>query len=964
MSLAKHAPAPFRFRQHTGTPTLSVCDNRGLEVRQVRYHRHPDQPNEPQTRVTRHTYDARLQLTHSIDPRLGALAEQDDQVMPNLRYRRSLSGAVLLTESVDAGKQIHLPDASARPALSVSATGLLRTWHYLANQPAQCVGSISECAPRGEPQVVERFVWGDCSTATRAHNLAGQCRQHYHTAGMTDLQSLGLLGTPLHQALQLLATGGEADWQGDTATAWQALLEPQRLDQQCRVDAVAGVLEQLDAKGHRRRYAYDCTGRVRSTWMTLAGHTEQPVAVDNRYGHGGQLVGETHGNGVVSTYLFDHHHLRPAALRIERPAGHPLGAAVLQHLTYDYDPAGNIIEIADLAQPPRYWRNQRVEARSEFRYDSLYQLVHATGRERAASEQRFLASPDALTVYTRTYRYDGAGNLLHMRHSAPASGNSYSRVMTTADRNNRAVSDRLANDPVQVDSLFDAGGHQLQLSPGQYLHWNARGELDHVSPITRDGATSDTERYRYDAQSVRRIKSSLCHTGTLAHTRHTVYLDKLQLHARATGGTPREAWHVVSMGQAEHCQVQALFWEAGKPADIDNGALRYNHVNRIGSGGLELDASGALISLEEYYPFGGTSFWTTRSQSEADYKTARYSGKERDASGLYYFGFRYYQACVGRWLSADPAGAIDGLNLFAMVRNNPVTLWDEDGLAPVGDTQPNGLYQPRLRTGKDRDRLGATLAATPVDAQATSRIKAQPIPLRQALENVHLNQEALITDLFNPAKGQVSAATQASMNNVQGGGQLLFGALQMSSQGRSFNALTTLDVATKMPQAGGEYAYWAPQGGYVDIPVHPANGQPHLLFTPGFSGCTLAVDQLSSDTLRVRHVEGGKEDAQYNAASIDHGLGLVNAMEYRDYGYQQQAGTLLESVVATAFMQYDPAGQQWAIHHQSLLNTPRISSLQTQVSGIFSKTTSLQASVMHPQSSRALRNPSIGLRAA
>ncbi|WP_226857742.1 RHS repeat-associated core domain-containing protein, partial [Enterobacter cloacae complex sp. P31C] len=61
----------------------------------------------------------------------------------------------------------------------------------------------------------------------------------------------------------------------------------------------------------------------------------------------------------------------------------------------------------------------------------------------------------------------------------------------------------------------------------------------------------------------------------------------------------------------------------------------------------------------------------------------RYSGKERDATGLYHYGYRYYQPWSGRWLSADPAGTVDGLNLFRMCRNNPVTLVDSSGLAPV-----------------------------------------------------------------------------------------------------------------------------------------------------------------------------------------------------------------------------------------------------------------------------------------
>ena len=73
--------------------------------------------------------------------------------------------------------------------------------------------------------------------------------------------------------------------------------------------------------------------------------------------------------------------------------------------------------------------------------------------------------------------------------------------------------------------------------------------------------------------------------------------------------------------------------------------------------------------------------WSAKSDIEAKYKTIRYSGKERDATGLYYYGYRYYMPWMGRWLNPDPAWTIDGLNLYRMVRNNPVTLSDSNGLS-------------------------------------------------------------------------------------------------------------------------------------------------------------------------------------------------------------------------------------------------------------------------------------------
>ncbi len=59
-----------------------------------------------------------------------------------------------------------------------------------------------------------------------------------------------------------------------------------------------------------------------------------------------------------------------------------------------------------------------------------------------------------------------------------------------------------------------------------------------------------------------------------------------------------------------------------------------------------------------------------------------FSTKYTDAeTGLLYYGFRYNSPSLGRWLSRDPIEEGDGPNMYAMVRNNPVNLWDYLGLA-------------------------------------------------------------------------------------------------------------------------------------------------------------------------------------------------------------------------------------------------------------------------------------------
>ena len=90
-----------------------------------------------------------------------------------------------------------------------------------------------------------------------------------------------------------------------------------------------------------------------------------------------------------------------------------------------------------------------------------------------------------------------------------------------------------------------------------------------------------------------------------------------------------------------------------------------------------------MLSYEEYTPFGSAAYQAVASQLQTP-KRYRFAGKERDEeSGLYYQRARYYAPWLGRWTSADPAGTIDGPNLYRYVRNNPVALTDPSGTQPA-----------------------------------------------------------------------------------------------------------------------------------------------------------------------------------------------------------------------------------------------------------------------------------------
>jgi insecticidal toxin complex protein TccC len=967
------------------TPTVTVLDNRGLTVRDIAYPRHPDTPDVTHERITRHHHDARGFLTQSADPRL------HDAGRANFTYLTDLAGSVLHAQGVDNGTTLSLNDAAGRPFIAVSnisttddsagdrSQAVTRTWQYEdATLPGR-LASITEQLTGEVAHITECFVWAGNSEAEKALNLAGQCVSHYDTAGLVRMDSIALTGVPLSITRRLLKDADNpetvANWKGADASVWNDLLDGEAYTTLTTADASGAVLTTTDAKGNQQRVAYDVAGLLSGSWLTVKGSLEQVIVASLTYSAAGQKLCEVHGNGVVTTYTYEGETQRLTGIKTERPVGHASGAKVLQDLRYEYDPVGNVLKITNDAEETRFWRNQKVVPENTYVYDSLYQLVSATGREMANAGRQGCNLPSATVPlptdssayinYTRTYTYDEADNLTQIRHSAPATGNSYTTWITISDRSNRGVLSTLTDNPAKVDAQFTAGGQQKQLQPGPALVWTPRNELQMVTPVVREGDIDDRESYRYDTGSQRLLKVSVQKTGSSTQTQRVLYLAGLEHRAVFSGGTETENLQVITVGEAGRAQVRVLHWESGMPAGLTGDQVRYSYDNLTGNSGLELDADGNIISMEEYYPYGGTAVWTARSAVEVNYKTVRYSGKERDATGLYYYGYRYYQPWAGRWLSADPAGTVDGLNLFRMVRNNPVIFVDPDGLRPYSRTQlPGGhLYKPNLRTGEDRNRRGAS-PLIPSIVESTV-VKGSPIKLEDALTEHALSTTPLLTDLINPAKVPMDYTTKNILANKKlTGGILAFNAIHFSmNENSNINALRIVDKKTSTHQVGSgvSLAYWAPQGGYVDIPVHPKNGEPKLVLTPGFSGCTFVADKLNENTIRVRHIQGGKEDLEYNNLAADeHGQGMIDAMEYGDYGYHHDAkGRLMENITGTAFMLYE--NDRWNIRYQSLANAPGISSLKEESVGLLKQRTHLTGAILYSKGESVVKNKAIPL---
>jgi RHS repeat-associated protein len=137
----------------------------------------------------------------------------------------------------------------------------------------------------------------------------------------------------------------------------------------------------------------------------------------------------------------------------------------------------------------------------------------------------------------------------------------------------------------------------------------------------------------------------------------------------------RETLHVMD-GQRRIALVETRTQGSdGSPAQL----TRYQFSNHLGSASLEVDEAGQIISYEDYYPYGSTSYQAVRNQTDAP-KRYRYTGKERDEeTGFAYYGFRYYAFGLSRWISTDPTFLRDGLNLYSFTRANPVNLVDPMG---------------------------------------------------------------------------------------------------------------------------------------------------------------------------------------------------------------------------------------------------------------------------------------------
>lgn len=107
------------------------------------------------------------------------------------------------------------------------------------------------------------------------------------------------------------------------------------------------------------------------------------------------------------------------------------------------------------------------------------------------------------------------------------------------------------------------------------------------------------------------------------------------------------------------------------------GATAYYHCDGNGNITALVGSNQLLLAKYIYDPFGNV---VTARGPLADENKYRFSSKEvHSSSGLYYYGYRFFDPRLQRWLNQDPIAEAGGRNLYTFSGNDPVDLVDRDG---------------------------------------------------------------------------------------------------------------------------------------------------------------------------------------------------------------------------------------------------------------------------------------------
>lgn len=692
------------------TPTTYQLDPLGNAIAQVDLLKGAagEQQGAVQTLITRYGRDVLGRQIWSADPRLVAAGEEAKSFQTVYSY----TGEVLYAISADAGERLRLPNASGQDLFMRDGRGIdIATSYDTLGRPV--------AVTLNEQQVVEAYVYADQLVEgvpvvpdPQGRNMMGEVYRLFDLAGMREVDGYSLGGEPTAMTQRYLAEpAAQPDWTPAHATPSSPLLSKEEWSSTRTFDAGGRCTAMTDAVGSVYRWTYDLLGFVAAIGMSLPGGKSVAYLQSVEYNALGQRTRVVYGNGVVARYDYYPLNFRLKAAIVTRGES---GQAI-QEPSYVYDPIGNLTFSEDPAFNALFGDAVPSLQRS-FVYDSLYRMVTAVGlemsgytaaQERAAGYETVTVATNAegklpagsLVTATRTQAYDTASNLYWTERAA--GGSAWTTETVLSATSNRGVSTSLLGlDPApagvvppertlsqaQIDAFFDGDGNQTVVEQMPVVSWDYADRIYAAQVDMPEGGKGSLLR-SHDAlnQLMRECQQTPANGGT--KTVDALYLDTLEV-AKATSPESGEStgWRIQVMDgvrQIAEARVQG-----------SETSIAYSLTEPSGSVAVRLDPEGKLLSYEVYTPYGATAFAVLPDEAEAKDKLVRYDGRMRDRlSGTYVFERRDLAPWLGRWLSPDPTGPVDGLNLFLFVCANPSSNIDIGGRVTLKFTDSDAVIE-------------------------------------------------------------------------------------------------------------------------------------------------------------------------------------------------------------------------------------------------------------------------------
>jgi RHS repeat-associated protein len=702
--------AAIKAAVNNNTPTKTFFDSMGRSIVVVSHNKlqrmDASQPLE-EFYLDQRILDISGNLRQIID-RLGRIAEVASYDM---------IGAKLHNASMEAGQKWWLYSATGQQIYSCTSRGFQFATKYDQIQRPLTTSYRKECQ---KELIISRHVYGETAANPEAMNLRARLIETYDQASFKNFTAYDFKGNLLSTTTRYpQAYSSTIDW---TETASVALTA-EKYNISTTYDALNRPVTETQPDSSVVRTAYNIRSKVQKIDVNLNENSDwTPILADQMFNARGQQILSKHGNKANVRYEYDSYTFNLVrVVTTHSKQTFKLGSPSrdrntrLQDLNYTYDAAENITHIRDDSQQRVFFRNTVVTPSSSYTYDALYRLIEATGREHLSHSSRTgtygacepfqgnipgAEDSNALGRYTMSYFLDPEGNFLRIKNcSSDSSKPGWTRhyfydepSQIEPDRfSNRLTSTKVGDRTELYKYKGNAGvtGNITSMSHLSTMEWDFKDRLQ-MTAIQKMhvGNPADTY-YTYGDDDVRSRKTtnwSNSNPKTKSIKSQRMYLGHYELyreygHNGQNVTLERKTLHIMNGPQRLAMIDTRIIGESLGPAEL----FRYQYNDILVSSVVELDEEGDLISYEEYYPYGSTSYRAVRGQL-SDPKRYRYTGKERDEeSGFDYHGARYYASWIGRWISPDPIGAKDDLDLYVYVKCNPISKADPTGTQ--GDDQ-------------------------------------------------------------------------------------------------------------------------------------------------------------------------------------------------------------------------------------------------------------------------------------